>query len=64
MLNTNGKMYFCPTESLRRLVIKKLVALGCKYIIGWRDVQGLGVYGIRKVDWQTDKSAPYINTRH
>jgi hypothetical protein len=37
--------------------------LGYRYIIGWRDVRGYGVFALHFADWQTPESSAYINLR-
>jgi len=57
------KEFMVQTQGQQRFISRLLCRLGYCYIIGWKDVQGWGIYGVWRADWQNESSYPYINLR-
>lgn len=52
LLQTPEQAHNCANLYLR---------LGYRYVIGWRDVRGYGLYVVQFAEWQTPTSVPYVN---
>jgi hypothetical protein len=50
-----------PTDTLYSLVVRAFIRRDYKYIVGWRDVKGYGLFLVYRADWQDDNSSLYYN---
>ena len=58
------KEFMLETRHQQVYIAELLARAGFKYIIGWKDVRGWGVYGVKNVEWIRPQDFPYVNLRH
>lgn len=58
------KEFMLETPEQQRYVASLCARRGFKYIVGWKDVRGWGLFAIQFAEWSEGNSdAPYINLR-
>ena len=50
-----------PTRTAQRATAQRYARLGYKYIVGWKDVQGFGLYVVKCAVGIKAGDAPYVN---
>jgi hypothetical protein len=52
-----------PSYSLRELVVRRLAAQGWRYFVSFKDVNGFGLMGSERAEWQAGPSSPVHHNR-